>query len=65
MSARLIAAGKPFEQAIHPRQKHGFKSEDSRHFYERMTRFFEQHRAPAETSAEPEVARPQPLETAE
>ena len=23
MSARLIAAGKPFEQAIHPRQKHG------------------------------------------
>lgn len=60
MSARLIAAGKRFEQAIYPRQKHGFKGQDSRHFYERMTRFFEQHLAPAEPVAEPEVARPQP-----
>ena len=43
MSARLIAAGKPFEQAIHPGQKHGFRGPDSRHFYERMTEFFERH----------------------
>ncbi|MDH3404260.1 MAG: S9 family peptidase, partial [Acidobacteriota bacterium] len=45
MSARLIAAGKPFEQAIHPGQKHGFRGPDSRHFYERMTEFFERHLA--------------------
>lgn len=45
MSARLIAAGKSFEQAIHPRQKHGFRGTDSRHFYERMTEFFDRHLA--------------------
>jgi len=43
MSHELIAAGKPFEQAIHPRQKHGFRGEDSRHFFERMTEFFDRH----------------------
>jgi len=53
MSAKLIAAGKPFEQAIHPRQKHGFRTDDSRHFYERMTEFFVRQLAPA---AQPEVA---------
>jgi dipeptidyl-peptidase-4 len=43
MAARLIAAGRPLELAIHPKQKHGFKGIDSRHFYERMTEFFDRH----------------------
>ena len=43
MAEKLIAAGKPFEQAIHPGQKHGFRGADSRHFYERMTEFFDRH----------------------
>ncbi len=41
MSAALIEAGKPFEQAIYPRQKHRFGDADARHFYERMTEFFD------------------------
>jgi dipeptidyl-peptidase-4 len=41
MAARLVAAQKHFELAIHPRQKHGFRDQDSRHFYERMTQFFD------------------------
>ncbi len=41
LTRALIDAGKPFEEAIHPGQKHGFRGRDSRHFYERMTRFFE------------------------
>lgn len=41
MTGELIAAGKPFDLAIHPGQKHGFRGKDSRHFYERMTRFFD------------------------
>ncbi|MCP4205069.1 MAG: prolyl oligopeptidase family serine peptidase [bacterium] len=45
MAAKLVAAQKPFELAIHPRQKHGFKGKDSRHFYERMTRFFDRELA--------------------
>jgi dipeptidyl-peptidase-4 len=43
MAARLISTGKPLELAIHPKQKHGFKGIDSRHFYERMTEFFDRH----------------------
>ena len=43
MSQQLIAASKSFEQAIHPGQKHGFRDPDSRHFYERMTAFFDRH----------------------
>jgi dipeptidyl-peptidase-4 len=31
----------PFEIAIYPGEKHGFKDAASRHFYERMTEFFE------------------------
>ena len=46
MAAKLVEAGKPFELAIHPRQKHSFRSKDSRHFYERMTGFFDQELAP-------------------
>jgi len=41
LTAKLVAAGKPFDEVIHPRQKHGFRGTDERHFYERMTRFFE------------------------
>jgi dipeptidyl-peptidase-4 len=59
ISARLIAAGRPFEQAIHPRQKHGFRGEDSRHFYERMTEFFDRHLTPTAEET-PEVAKPRP-----
>ncbi len=56
MSAALIAAGRPFEQAIHPGQKHGFRGDDSRHFYERMTEFFDRHLAPpGSTEEEPRV----------
>lgn len=40
---RLIDAEKAFEDAIYPRQKHGFRGKDSRHFYERMTEFFDRH----------------------
>jgi dipeptidyl-peptidase-4 len=43
MAAKLVEAGKQFEMAIHPRQKHGFRGQDSRHFYERMTTFFDRH----------------------
>jgi len=53
MSARLIAAGRPFEQAIYPGQKHGFKVPDSRHFYERMTEFFARHLGPPAPEAPP------------
>jgi dipeptidyl-peptidase-4 len=45
MAHELIAAGKQFEMSIHPRQKHGFRGADSRHFYERMTAFFDRHLA--------------------
>jgi dipeptidyl-peptidase-4 len=43
MSQRLIAAGKPFEQAIYPGQKHSFKGPDLEHLYRRMTEFFVRH----------------------
>jgi dipeptidyl-peptidase-4 len=43
MTSKLVTAGKAFEQAIHPAQKHGFKGPHSRHFYERMTEFFVRH----------------------
>jgi len=38
---KLVAARIPFEEAVYPHQKHGFKPESNRHFYERMTEFFE------------------------
>ncbi len=41
MSEAFIKAGVPFEQAIYPGQKHGFRAKSSRHFYERMTEFFD------------------------
>jgi dipeptidyl-peptidase-4 len=41
LTDRLVAAGIPFEEALYPHQKHGFKPDSSRHFYERMTEFFD------------------------
>ena len=38
---RLIEAGIPFEMALYPGQKHGFRGAAARHFYQRMTEFFE------------------------
>jgi len=38
---QLVAADLPFEEAVYPHQKHGFKREPNRHFYERMTEFFD------------------------
>ncbi|HEV8582778.1 MAG TPA: DPP IV N-terminal domain-containing protein [Thermoanaerobaculia bacterium] len=40
MSAELIKAGKPFDQAVYPGQKHGFRGGSQRHVYERITEFF-------------------------
>ncbi|HEX2163082.1 MAG TPA: DPP IV N-terminal domain-containing protein [Thermoanaerobaculia bacterium] len=42
LAAKLVSAGKPFEDAVYPRQKHGFRGPSSRHFYERMERFFDE-----------------------
>ena len=39
----LISAGRPFEQALYPAQKHGFRGASARHSAERMTEFFERH----------------------
>jgi dipeptidyl-peptidase-4 len=41
MSDALIKAGRPFEQAFYPGQKHGFRPAESRHFYQRAADFFE------------------------
>lgn len=40
LSARWVAAGIPFEDALYPGQKHAFGRESSRHFFTRMTEFF-------------------------
>jgi len=37
----LVAAGIPFEEALYPREKHGFKPEANKHFYARRMEFFE------------------------
>ncbi len=36
-----VKADIPFEMAIYPGEKHGFRDAANRHFYERMTEFFE------------------------
>jgi len=41
MSGELIKAGRLFEQAIYPGQKHGFRGSSLRHVFERTTEFFE------------------------
>ena len=45
MVGKLVESGKPVEMAIYPRQKHGFRGISSRHFYERMTEFFDRRLA--------------------
>ncbi|MEM7048805.1 MAG: DPP IV N-terminal domain-containing protein [Acidobacteriota bacterium] len=45
LSQALIAADKAFEQGIYPEQKHGFRGQAARHFYARMTQFFERELA--------------------
>jgi len=41
VSDALVKAGRPFEQALYPGQEHRFRGESLRHFYARMTEFFE------------------------
>jgi dipeptidyl-peptidase-4 len=52
LAAKLVAAGRPFEDAVYPRQKHGFRGPAERHFYERMTRFFDEALAAPAAGAE-------------
>ncbi len=40
-----MRTNRPFEQAIYPGQKHGFRGAASTHASERMTEFFERHLA--------------------
>ena len=46
MSGALVKAGKMFEQAVYPGQKHGFKDDSLRHVYARITEFFERTLTP-------------------
>ena len=41
MSDAFVKAGRQFEQAFYPGQKHGFRPAESRHFYQRAADFFE------------------------
>jgi dipeptidyl-peptidase-4 len=41
LARELVDAGRPFEMAIYPGQKHGFGKGERRHFVEAMTRFFD------------------------
>ncbi len=41
LARRLVDAGIPFEQAVYPGEKHALHPAASRHFYARMTEFFE------------------------
>jgi dipeptidyl aminopeptidase/acylaminoacyl peptidase len=41
-----VEAGIPFEIAVYPGQTHGIKGPAARHFYEKMTEFFERTLAP-------------------
>jgi dipeptidyl-peptidase-4 len=45
LSRELIKAGKRFEQAIYPDEKHAFTDAANRHFYERMESFFDRELA--------------------
>ncbi|MCH9647492.1 MAG: S9 family peptidase [Deltaproteobacteria bacterium] len=54
----LIDEGIPFEEAIYPRQKHGFKKAEYRHFLRRMTEFFDRHLGPPGGSSPGEVEAP-------
>ena len=41
MADAFVEAGKPFDMAIYPQQKHGFRGAAERHVYERITAYFE------------------------
>jgi len=41
MADALVAADKPFDMAIYPQQKHGFRGAAERHVYERIAAYFE------------------------
>jgi dipeptidyl-peptidase-4 len=43
---KLVNAGIAFEDALYPREKHGFEPVASKHFYARMTEFFDRHLKP-------------------
>ncbi len=43
LAAALVAAGRPFELALYPGQKHAISGASNRHFYARMTEFFDRH----------------------
>lgn len=43
LTAALVEAGIPFEMAVYPGQKHGFQGASARHFYDKMTEFFDRH----------------------
>ncbi|HEV7516790.1 MAG TPA: S9 family peptidase, partial [Thermoanaerobaculia bacterium] len=45
LTDKLVKAKIPFEEAIYPRQKHGFMEDSNRHFYLRMTEFFDRNLA--------------------
>lgn len=47
LARRFLDAGIPFEQAVYPGEKHALRTAASRHFYGRMTEFFERTLAPA------------------
>ena len=51
MIRSLVEAGVLFEDAIYPRQKHGFRADSQRHFYRRMTEFFERSLAARPSSS--------------
>jgi dipeptidyl-peptidase-4 len=56
LSRELIQAGKRFEQAIYPDEKHAFTDAANRHFYQRMEEFFDRELAsvsPAATNPSP------------
>ncbi len=46
MSQAWINAGVAFEEAFYPGQKHGFRGSAERHFYERMTEYFDRQLKP-------------------
>jgi dipeptidyl-peptidase-4 len=41
MIGRLVAAQRPFEDALYPGQRHGFRPDAMRHFFARMEAFFD------------------------
>jgi len=49
---KLIKAGIPYEDAFYPGQKHGFQGAAIRHWYARMTEFFERTLASSRTASE-------------